>query len=363
MAVRLKRLEQSWRKLWIGLLVRLMRSPSASDPDWRSAPHRVLFLRHDRAGDMILSTGVMRAIAASHPTISLDVLASPANASLVAHADYLKNVIAFDKKRLGSYLSTALRLRRERYDAVVDCMVTAPSVTTLLLMLASGARYRVGVAGRANDSAFNIRVLEEPSQDLHMVDRLAVLASAFGPLPSAADRQPVLELTADELARADEVWQSSEGAPRVLVNVSAGTSERQWPDANYAAVMRHLSSRAPEAAIRVMSSPAETDRAEAIANAGGGVAVKTPGIRDAVALVATADFVLTPDTSIAHAASAFQKPAVAMYVKGKLARWALYGGPGESVEHSDRDLSGLPLDRVLRAVDSVWEASIVSRRG
>src|SRR5262247_3506428 len=105
MAPRLKRLEQSWRKLWIRLLVRLMRSPSDSEPDWGAAPRRVLFLRHDRAGDMILSTGVMRAIARSHPTIALDVLASPVNASLVAHADYLTNIIVFDKKRLGSYLS------------------------------------------------------------------------------------------------------------------------------------------------------------------------------------------------------------------------------------------------------------------
>lgn len=361
MAPRLKRLEQSWRKLWIRLLVHLMRRAPDSNPDWGSAPSRVLFLRHDRAGDMILSTGVMRAIADSYTSIALDVLASPINASLVAHAGYLENVIVFDKKRLRSYLPTALRLRRARYDAVVDCMVTAPSVTTLLLMLASGARYRIGIAGRGNDSAFNITVPDVSAEDAHMVDRLAALTAAFGSVPSLEDRQPVLDLTTDELAHADVLWK--DGAPRILVNISAGTSERVWPEANYAAVIRHLLDRAPEATIRVMSSPSETDRAERIANTGGGVAVRTPGIRDAIALVATADFVLTPDTSIAHAVSAFQKPAVALYVKGKRERWGLYGAPGESVEHSERDLSGLPLDRVLRAIDSVWDASIVSRRG
>lgn len=340
-----------------------MRRPLDSEPNWGSAPRRVLFLRHDRAGDMILSTGVMRAIARSHPTISLDVLASPINASLVAHARYLKNVIVFDKKRFSSYLPTAMRLRRARYDAVVDCMVTAPSVTTLLIVLASGARYRIGIAGRGNDSAFNITVPGDMSEHAHMVDRLAALASAFGPLPSAADRQPVLELTADELVHADDAWQSRDGVPRVLVNISAGSSERRWPDASYASVMRHISSRAPDAAIRVISSPSETDRAEAIANAGAGVAVRTPRIRDAIALVASADFVFTPDTSIAHAASAFQKPAVAIYGKGSRDRWGLYGGPGESVEHSHWDLKDLELDRVLPAVDAVWDATIVSRRG
>src|SRR5471032_3386483 len=128
----LKRLELWWRALWIRILVRLMRRSPSARPAWGDRPFRVLFLRHDRAGDMILSTGVMRAIARSHPTITLDVLASPANAAVLDAADYVGDVIVFDKKRLSGYLPTAVRLRRARYDAVIDCMVTAPSLTTLL---------------------------------------------------------------------------------------------------------------------------------------------------------------------------------------------------------------------------------------
>src|SRR3954470_2122413 len=109
--MRLKRLELWWRRVWIRLLVGAMRRPRNSRPDWASRPHRVLFLRHDRAGDMILSTGIMRAIALSHPTISMDVLASPANAAILDVADYVHDVIVFDKKKLGRYVSTLLRLR------------------------------------------------------------------------------------------------------------------------------------------------------------------------------------------------------------------------------------------------------------
>src|SRR6185369_12882304 len=104
LTMRLKRLELWWRALWIRILVRLMRSPKGSGrPDWGGRPHRVLFLRHDRAGDMILSTGVMRAIARSHPTITMDVLASPANAAIIAGADYVHEVIVFDKRATARY--------------------------------------------------------------------------------------------------------------------------------------------------------------------------------------------------------------------------------------------------------------------
>ena len=358
-AMRLKRLELWWRGLWIRILVRLMRRPSPSAtnarPTWGARPFRVLFLRHDRAGDMIVSTGVMRAIARSHPTITLDVLASPANASIVRGADYISRVVVFDKKRLGDYLPTAIQLRRARYDAVVDCMVTAPSVTTLLLILASGAEYRIGIAGRGNDAAFNVTVPPESRAGAHMVDLLAALAQAFDVDLDQVERQPVLSITADERARADQIWADSNSREgrRAVINVSAGSAERHWPDENYVAVMRHLRQLRPGIAMCVIASPQESERGRAVARAGDGKYVDTKTIRDAFALVGTADFVFTPDTSIAHAASAFQKPSVAIFVKGKAERWGLYGTTGENVEHAEQTMTGLGVDRVLAAIDRV----------
>src|SRR5690242_16298587 len=86
----LKRIEQGWRRAWIAAIVGLLRARSdRTVPDWSKGSHRVLFLRHDRIGDMIVTTGVLRAIARSHPTIELDVLASPANAPIIRTAPWL----------------------------------------------------------------------------------------------------------------------------------------------------------------------------------------------------------------------------------------------------------------------------------
>jgi ADP-heptose:LPS heptosyltransferase len=323
----------------------------------------VLFLRHDRAGDMVLSTGVLRAIARSHPTITLDVLASPLNAPIIETADYVSRVITFDKRSLISYVPTALRLRRARYDAVVDCMVTAPSVTTLLLVLASGARHRIGIAGRGNDDAFSLTVPPDPRPDGHMVDRLSALARAFDVDPEEMERRPSLDIGETELAKANALWGPRDaGGARVLVNISAGSAERTWPDDRYVAVMRHISERHPDATLRVISAPSEADRASRIADAARALVVPTPTIRSAFSLVATADLVITPDTSIAHAASALRVPAVAMYSSEKSERWGLYDNPGRMVVHPAASLEGLPVDRVIDAVDAVW-ASALSRRG
>ena len=361
--MRLKRLELWWRSLWIRLLVRLMRRPTDARPRWGTRPFRVLFLRHDRAGDMIVSTGVMRAIAHSHSTITLDVLASPANASIIDGADYVDHVLVFDKKRLSSYLPAFIRLRRARYDAVVDCMVTAPSVTTLLLIFASGARYRIGIAGRGNDAAFNLTVPPDARPGAHMVDLLAPLAAAFDVDATSVERQPMLQISTAERDRAESVWGARETrGRRGLINVSAGSSERVWPDENYVTVMRHLRALDAEITLRVIGAPAEADRTARIARDGGGVAARTPGIRDALSLVATADFVFTPDTSITHAASAFRTSAVAIFLSDKVERWGLYGTAGENVQHSGPTLATLGVDRVLAAIDRVWNHAVLSRR-
>ena len=84
-----RRLELWWRRQVVRALTGILwlqdrwadRRPRAA----AAAPvtHRVLFLRPDRIGDMIVTTGVLRAIG-SAPAVALDVLASPENAAVLA---------------------------------------------------------------------------------------------------------------------------------------------------------------------------------------------------------------------------------------------------------------------------------------
>jgi ADP-heptose:LPS heptosyltransferase len=107
------------------------------------------------------------------------------------------------------------------------------------------------------------------------------------------------------------------------------------------------------------------DRGEHVASGSGATLVRTARLRDAVALVATADFVFTPDTSIAHAAAALGRPCVAMYVAGSVTRWGLYP-PSDitcSVEHPEPTLTTLAVPRMLAAVDEVWDRARLKRTG
>jgi ADP-heptose:LPS heptosyltransferase len=316
----------------------------------------VLFLRHDRIGDMILSTGILRAIADAHPTIQLDVLASRSNAPVLRHAPYLRNVIVFDRHSPMSFPSTFRDLRRRAYDAVIDCMVTAPSLTTLLLMLASGARYRIGVAGKGggNEFAYTLPVPPRETAD-HIVDKLGTLLTAFGVQPSGVDLRPAVQLTAAERERGEQIWRSATNhgpaaGPRLLVNVSAGRAHHYWPDERFVEVIRAARANVASSDIVVVSSPSDRARATLIAAEGGARLVEDHGIRDAMSVVAQADVVFTPDTSIGHAADAFDRPAVVLHPRGNAAIWGPYNAEGRVVESPTDSVADITADEAVQAL-------------
>ena len=239
-------------------------------------------------------------------------------------------------------------------------LLTAPSVTTLLLMLATDAPYRVGIAGRENDEAINVAV-PAPDGDQLMAIRLGALSAAFGIDPAARDWRPELLVSPELREAAAARWRSvatHTAGQRVLINVSAGAASRQWQVEKYAAVIGHIRKRLPDSVVLVTGAPNERDRIERVAEKSGATPAITPSLKEAFALVATADFVLTPETSIVHAASAFRRPAVALYRHRESLRWGLHPEFGENVENSENTLLTLEVPPVLAAIDRV-----LARRG
>ncbi|MCA2990696.1 MAG: glycosyltransferase family 9 protein [Gemmatimonas sp.] len=341
-----RRLELWWRRQVVRALTGILwlqdrwadRRPRAA----AAAPvtHRVLFLRPDRIGDMIVTTGVLRAIG-SAPAVALDVLASPENAAVLAREPHVCTVHVLNRRRWRTVWPLIRTLRAERYDVVVDCMATAPSVTTLLLMLASGAVRRVGAGGRGLDAVLTSATPALPLES-HIVDHLAQLVTPFR--HDVVDPTPVLVLDGDELAEGERLWDRVHGRAedvRLLVNISAGKLARRWPLASYACVIKAARDVDPYLRVAIMSAPHERPLGETLATMCGGNYVPTRTLREAFAFVAAADTLFTPDTSVAHAAAALGVPTVDLLLAGTASRWGLYRAPGINLESPDGALSSL----------------------
>src|SRR3979411_1535383 len=89
-------------------------------PPPTNADYRVLFIRYERIGDMIMATSLIRNIAASIPGGKIDVLATPTTASVLEGNPHVGNVLMLERKSMRSYMELMKRLRRERYTVMVD---------------------------------------------------------------------------------------------------------------------------------------------------------------------------------------------------------------------------------------------------
>jgi ADP-heptose:LPS heptosyltransferase len=339
----------------------LLRGPrSVPPPDWDARPYRVLFLRYERIGDLIMATGILRAIARSHRTITVDALVSPAAAPVLEQNPYVSRVLTLDRHSRGSYARVLREVRGARYDAVVDGRLNhaAAYTSTPLLLLASRAPYRIGTGGGAADRIYNVR-LPEYDRTVPYVEGSKVLAEPFGVDPSTVDWQPEIFLSETERAWADVVWETTRGGAggrRLLVNLSASEPRRRWADSHFVAVLRDVRTHWPAIPIVLIGLPSEWERVHAVADAvGEGVrAEPTPDLRHALALVARAERVITPDTSISHAASAFRLRSVVL-LKREHHPYAPWNTPAELVFWDGNTIAGLAEAPVIAAVRRLLE--------
>lgn len=326
---------------------------------------RVLFLRYERIGDMVMATSLIRNIAAALPGGKVDVLATPTTAPVLEGNPHVGNVLLLERKSIRSYRELMKRLRRERYTVMVDGRINNPPVftSTPLLMFAARAPFRVGAGGNRTPRIYNVSVPEWNRVD-HYIEGSKQLAIPFGVNPESVDWQPEIFLSAEERARAEEQWKEARSlvttseAPtpgitkRLLVNLSASEPKRRWPDGKFIATLQSARERAPNMPIVVIGLPVEWDSIQEVANAVRALPVQTPQLRDALAMVGAADLVFTPDTSISHAASAFRKPSLVL-LKREHKPYAPWNTPGEIIAWNEEQIYQMPHERVARALNKL----------
>lgn len=350
-------IERAWRATWMRAIARMLpgERETVLPVPAPGRPLRVLFLRYERIGDMIISTGLVRVLARSSPYVTVDVVTSPAACAVLDNNPYVRRVFVLDRRSRRSYIALARALRAERHDVIVDGRVNNPRTftSTPLLMLASGAPYRVGVGGGHNDFVYNVRA-RPYDRSVHYVEGSRALAEPFGAGVGSVDWRPEIFLSGAERDEAERVWHRAAEdmdaeSIRLLVNLSASEVRRRWSDENFAEVLRAARAVRPTLAIVVIGLPAEWEHVRWVAAAARGAAAATPRLRHALALVGTSDRVLTPDTSISHAASAFVRPAVVL-LKREHHPYAPWRIPGEVVYWDGDTIARLAVEPVRDAV-------------
>ena len=352
----LKRIEILLRRFLIfvlGFFVHRRNLPS-NTIDFNSS--KILFIRQDRIGDVLISTPIFASIKAHYPSAIVDVLLSENNHFVLMNDPLIRKRWIY-QKRIGKVIALVRSIRKEKYDFAVD-MMDNPSVTSTILCLLFGARWNVGIA-KDNNYVYDIRVPMLSRSDTHIIDRIAQLLTPFHIDPKA-EKLSIRYFTStesDELAERFISANQLEKQPIIGINISAGGPARFWGIENYRALLSFLSEKYPRLFPLLLYQPSDKEVAAKIVEGNKSVALSplTKTFDQFAAFIKRLSFLISPDTSAIHLASAFCIPSVVLYVQSDKALriWEPYGTDYEVVVTNVDDLSTIQVADVEAAFEKL----------
>ncbi len=264
---------------------------------------RCLVIQTAFLGDVILTTPLLTRLAERNGPV--DVVTTPAAASLLEKHPAVANVLRYDKRGTArgwrGLRKMGAELRRRHYERVY---LPHRSLRSAVLALWSGASERIGFDDSPAAISYTTRVPR--ARNGHEVERILALAGRHGGEPPSV----TLGLTpADDLAA--EAWLLRHDVRSPFVAVAPGSiwATKRWP--YYA----ELTARLEQPSV-IVGSADDARLAAAIVETSSGRVLSAAGalsLRQSAALIRRAAVLVTNDSAPLHLATAVGTPVVAIF--------------------------------------------------
>lgn len=349
-------------------------------------PERILLIRLERIGDLVMALEAIRDVRALAPAAQIDLVVGSWNAALAGAVPSVDRVETLDARWLaregegrgmGALLRAARQWRGRRYDLAINF---EPDVRSNLVAAAVGASRTAGWASGGGGPVLDVALDYDPATHT-VANARRLVQNVFGRLPPESTR-PLLAIPEAATAAAAALLRPVLGRPLVGVHASGGRAIKQWPPERFADVAARLAD-ARGAAIVATGAPGDRTLVSGLQNALAPRLVidasTTGGLLVSAAVLARLDVLVTGDTGPMHLASAVGTPVVGVFGPSDPARYATRGSfdrvvridlpcspcnrirrpPERCVGHTPDCLAGLPADAVFDAATAVLDASTV----
>jgi heptosyltransferase III len=303
-----------------GILTNWTRRPGLS------APRRILLIRTDRLGDVILTLPMLAVLREWYPDAFLAMMLNRYTGEIVKGHPSLNTIIWDDGADDAALVN---ELRAHRFDTV---FVVHPTPRLAWLVVRAGIPVRVGTGYRFYSMLFNRRIREhrkdarfhELEYNLHMLRALRPAFTGEGVVPQYS-------ITIDPAAQAsvrERIGGASDGKLLIVLHPGSGGSARDWPAA-YFAELAALISGEPAFCLAVTGGSNEAALATAVGEAGKTNLVFAGSLTlpELAALYAGAQVVVGNSTGPLHLAAAVGTTVIGLYPQLTAmspARWGPY---------------------------------------
>ena len=354
-----------------------------------AAPRRILLLRLERIGDLLMALDAIALARALAPKSEITLAVGSWNlpiARLIRDVDRIDVIDApWMAGAAGGASWTALaRMTRVWRSRQYDCGVNLePDIRSNLLLALSAVPRRVGFLSAGGGALLTDALAADPVA--HVAENaMAVVRLALGPAGNGTIDPPPgrLDIPEDARRRATALLSNAPAGSRVIgIQPGAGRQIKEWDPVRFAEVGARLAAM-PGTSVVLVGSAGDRAALDAVRSAWPGHVplMQLPVETDLVVLAAVLEqlsLFITGDTGPMHLAAAVGTPVLAIFGPSLPTRYAplaarsrivridiacspcnlLRRPPARCVGHVPDCLAGITSDDVLRAADDLLRAS------
>lgn len=291
--------------------------------EWSNV-RNILVMRLDNIGDVIMTSPALRVMKENLPACHLTLMASPSGAQAASLLPWVDEVFPWQAlwQDLGSLDFAPKRewqliqkLRDRRFDAAVifTSFSQSPHPPAFVCYLA-GIPLRLGESKQQGNGVLTTEVPAAPDE-IHQVERNLRLVEAIGFQVRDRSLSIQFDLDAKQAALQLLAQHGIADRPYILLNPWTSCQSRNYDSLRFAIAAKQLTQQTGMPIV-VTGVPKDRDRAQPLLTTLASHAIDLVGsttLPQLAALIASAQLVLTNNTSTMHIADATRTPSVVMF--------------------------------------------------
>lgn len=298
-----KKLKLNWAYLKFSFVKKIL--PKRHTPVDFSHVKKILIVRNDKHGDMIATTGFIKALAQA----GYEVYVSSEKASLdiIEFNPYVKGVFSYQDKTLKALYRSIKNIREMNFDAVIDLKYCRGVYKKNIIFCAFVKSPILIGFNKSNIPAYNVSL---PYYELsaHVTTRLPPLLKLFN--IEEYDLNYEIYTTPEMQENTAQFIEKNlkDDQKLAIVNPLGGNKSRWLTQQQLDSTLKLLM---PNYQVVMIGQPSQLQN---LSWPDSIPLFQSKSILEVVPLIERADLILTVDTSIVHMASAFSKKTIALYL-------------------------------------------------
>lgn len=272
---------------------------------------RILILSHDnKIGDAIVATGLLKPLRAHWPDCEIGVLCGPSNAEIYRYHPAIKWLHVSTSRNVFSRIWASLKARLRHYDIVVHFGLDLANPSQQIVLKIVNAKQRFLFAEHPINPLPTDVIMDGALDGEHHSARHMRFLQTLNAAPDSYQYDIRLK------AQSFKVNPETVGQ-LIVINCQSSAANKSLSIAWLKEFVNAIYFQHIDVSVQILSASQdlEANLRKAFSTLSDRVFVTpfAPTIQSSLAIIQKADLVITPDTYAVHAASAWNKPVIALY--------------------------------------------------